>query len=79
MQNKQTAFFIGQFVPSLIVLLLSLIGFFALFNQASGLLLLTGIIWCALQQAIVQKKTSALRAGLDDHNRRTVGCVNLTG
>ena len=56
MQNKQTAFFIGQFVPSLIVLLLSLIGFFALFNQASGLLLLTGIIWCTLQQAIVQKK-----------------------
>ena len=56
MQNKQTAFFIGQFVPSLIVLLLSLIVFFALFNQASGLLLLTGIIWCALQQAIMQKK-----------------------
>jgi len=56
MQNKQTAFFIGQFVPSLIVLLLSLIVFFALFNQASGVLLLTGIIWCVFQQAIAQKK-----------------------
>ena len=56
MQNKQTAFFVSLFIPSLIVLLLALVGFVVLFNQANCLLLVIGVVWCLLQQALAQKK-----------------------
>ncbi len=56
MQNKQTAFFVSLFIPSLIVLLLALIGFVVLHNQANSLLLVIGVVWCLLQQALAQNK-----------------------
>ena len=55
-QNKQTAFFVSLFIPSLIVLLLALVGFVVLFKQANCLLLVIGVVWCLLQQALAQKK-----------------------
>lgn len=56
MQNKQTAFFASQFIPSLVMLLPALIGYMILFNLTNNVLVLIGIIWCLLQQVIAQKK-----------------------
>jgi hypothetical protein len=56
MQNKQTAFFASQFIPSLAMLLPALIGYMILFNLTNSLLVLIGIVWCLLQQVIAQKK-----------------------
>lgn len=56
MQNKQTAFYASQFIPSLVMLLPALIGYMILFNLTNSVLVLIGIIWCLLQQVIAQKK-----------------------
>ncbi|MBQ4831639.1 hypothetical protein J8L70_00075 [Pseudoalteromonas sp. MMG010] len=56
MQNKQSVFFFSQFIPSLILQFITVIGFFTLFKSFDFLLLVFSLTWCLLQQYIAVKK-----------------------
>jgi hypothetical protein len=56
MNQKARAFYIGQFMPSMLLLLAAFIAYSIMFERLNSTLLSVGFVWCLLQVYFAQKK-----------------------